>query len=196
MEARMNANNEARGKMLLARKTAAFALALTRSCGTPAGATNKVKLHGYITARVDDKTVQILDDRLETTPASRIFSQDSGGEHPMKAEDLAVGMLVDAEGQWLDRHKFFAEKITLDLRESDKKIHGTAYLQEEPQDAPKIASGGAGQLKIDGYLLEVTGNTRREWNETKAGAASSAGNASSQGQLASYHVKYTGVQRK
>lgn len=179
-----------------ARRAMALAVTLTLACGAPAGASNKVRLHGYITARVDEKTVQILDDRLETTAASRVFGQDSGGEHPMKAEELAVGMLVDAEGQWLDRHKFFAEKITVDLRESDKKVRGTAYLQEEPEDAPKIAAGGAGQLKIDGYLLEVGGNTKREWNEAKASAAPSAGMASSQRQLASYHVKYTGIQRK
>jgi len=179
-----------------AKRAVALAMALTLACGVPAKASNKVKLHGYITARGDDKTVEILDDRLETTPASHVFGQDGSGEHPMKAEELAVGMLVDAEGQWLDRHKFFAEKIIVDLRESDKKIRGTAYLQEEPEDDRKIASGGAGQLKVDGYLLEVSGNTKREWKEVKASAAPSAGTASSQGQLAAYHVKYTGIQRK
>jgi hypothetical protein len=197
METRMNTEiTEYRWKMTSARKALALALALTLAWGAPAGASNKVRLHGYITARVDEKTVQILDDRLETTPSSHVFAQDGGGEHPMKAEELGVGMLVDAEGQWLDRHKFFAEKITVDLRESDKKIHGTCYLQEEPRDAPKIAAGGAGQLKIDGYLLEVSGSTKREWNEAKASTAPSARVASNQGQLASYHVKYTGIQRK
>ena len=58
-----------RWKMILARRATAFALAGMLACGVPARASNKVKLHGYITARVDGKTVQILDDRLETTPA-------------------------------------------------------------------------------------------------------------------------------
>jgi len=173
----------------------ALAVAFILACGSSARASNKVKLHGYITARVDDKTVQILDDRLETTPASRVFIQDGSGEHPMKSEELAVGMLVDAEGQWLDRHKFFAEKITVDLREGDKKVRGTAYLQEEPADANKIAAGQPGQLKLDGYLLEVGRNTKREWNVAKATASSAGGNVTA-GQLAACHVKYTATLRK
>jgi len=154
---------------------------------------NKVKLRGYITGRVDERAVLILDDRLETTTASRVMGQDGSGEHPMKAEELATGMLVEAEGQWLDRHKFFAEKISVDLRESDKKIRGTAYLQEEPEDANKIANGQNGQLKLDGFLLEVSGDTKKEWNVSKATAGVPA---SSQGQLAACHVKYTAIRRK
>jgi hypothetical protein len=197
METRMKTKTREHGwKVASARKVTALALALAIAWGAPAGASNKVKLHGYITARLDEKTVQILDDRLETTPASHVYGQDGSGEHAMKAEELAVGMLVDAEGQWLDRHKFFADKIIVDLRESDKKIRGTAYLQEEPADNQKIASGGSGQLKVDGYLLEISGGTKREWNEAKVSTAASAGAASSQRQLASYHVKYTGIQRK
>ncbi|HKE06475.1 MAG TPA: M48 family metalloprotease [Candidatus Acidoferrum sp.] len=186
---------EHRGTMVSARRAVGIMLALTLTYGAPAGASNKVKLHGYITARLDDKTVQILDDRLETTALSHVFGQDGGGEHPMRTEELSVGMLVDAEGQWLDRHKFFAEKITVDLRESDKKIHGTAYLQEEPADTNKIAAGQPGQLKLDGYLLEVGGNTKREWNVTKVTGSSSGGSAAA-GQLAACHVKYTATLRK
>ena len=133
----------------------ALALGITAMLLFEGGAagSNKVKLRGYITGRADERAVLILDDRLETTTVSRVTGQDGSGEHPMKAEELAAGMLVEAEGQWLDRHKFFAEKITVDLREGDKKIHGTAYLQEEPEDANKIASGQDGQLKLDGFLV-------------------------------------------
>ena len=159
-----------------------------------ANGSNKVKLHGYITGRIDDKVVLILDDRLETTSGSRILGQESIGERPMTAEDLAVGMLIDAEGQWLDRHKFFAEKIIVDLQESDKKIRGTAYLQEKPEDADKIATGQSGQLKLDGYLLEVNGNTKRDWNVAKATTGGLG--ASSQAQLAACRVKYAAVRRK
>jgi hypothetical protein len=174
-----------------------LAMALTLLAPARAASSSKVKLHGYITGRVDDKVVLILDDRLETTAASRVVGQDSSGEHSMKAEELAVGMLVDGEGQWLDRHKFFAEKITVDLRDSEKKIHGTAYLQEEPVEAGKIAAGDAGRLKLDGYLLQVGTNTKREWNVAKVATAPSTGAAgTSQGQLAACHVKYTGIRRK
>jgi hypothetical protein len=156
-------------------------------------AVTKVKLHGYITGRAEDRTLLILDDRLETTATSRVVGQDAAGEHAMKAEEITAGMLVDVEGQWLDKHKFFAEKITVDMRASDKKIRGTAYLQEEPVDASKIAAGQAGELKVDGYWLEVSPATKREWNPAKvAGAKTAATN----GQLAACHVKYTGVQQK
>jgi hypothetical protein len=175
-------------------RSLSLAMAAALLFNAQAAGSNKVKLHGYITGRVDDKVVLILDDRLETTSGSRITGQDSNGEHPMKAEELAVGMLIDAEGQWLDKHKFFAEKITADLQESDKKIRGTAYLQEKPEDADKIGTGQTGQLKLDGYLLEVNGNTKREWNVAKA--TTGALGASSQAQLAACHVKYSAVRRK
>jgi Peptidase family M48 len=175
----------------------ALAMALILLAPARATSSSKVRLHGYITGRVDDRVVLILDDRLETTTASRVVGQDSSGEHAMKAEELAAGMLVDAEGQWLDRHKFFAEKITVDLKESEKKIHGTAYLQEEPAEADKIGAGDAGRLKLDGYLLQVDANTKREWNVAKAAVAPSVSAAgSNHGQLAACHVKYTGIRRK
>ena len=175
-------------------RSSSLAIAAALLFNVQADGSNKVKLRGYITGRIDDKVVLILDDRLETTSGSRILGQDSNGERSMKAEDLAVGMLIDAEGQWLDRHKFFAEKIIVDLQESDKKIRGTAYLQEKPEDADKIATGQPGQLKLDGYLLEVNGNTKREWNVAKATTGGLG--ASSQAPLAACHVKYTAVRRK
>jgi len=154
---------------------------------------SKVKLHGYITGRAEDRTLLILDDRLEMTPASRVVGQDAAGEHPMKAEDISVGTLIDAEGQWLDKHKFFAEKITIDLRESERKIHGKAYLQEEPADASKIAAGEAGAIKVDGYWLEVSPSTKREWDPDKAAGANSA---VANGKLAACHINYDGIRGK
>src|SRR6478736_8177670 len=76
--------------------------------------TNKVKLHGYLTGRADSTTVVILDDRIETSSATRVLAKDEAGEHSFREEDLAPGMLVEAEGQWLDKHKFFAERMTVD----------------------------------------------------------------------------------
>jgi len=154
---------------------------------------SKVKLRGYVTGRAVDGALLILDDRLEITPASRVLGQDAAGEHPMKAEEISAGMLIDAEGQWLDKHKFFAEKITIDLRENEKKIHGKAYLQEEPEDASKIAAGEAGELKLDGYWLEVSPSAKREWDPEKAAGAKTA---AANGKLAACHVNYAGIRRK
>src|SRR6266581_2539832 len=90
---------------------AACALTLCLVLPWPSFAVTKMKLHGYITSRVDDQTVAILDGKLEMTSASRIVGHDASGEHPLTMAELAPGMLIEAEGQWLDRHKFFAEKV-------------------------------------------------------------------------------------
>lgn len=162
-----------------------------------AAAVNKVKLRGYITSRADASTVMILDDRIELSSASRVLAKDAAGEHPMKSDELAPGMLLEAEGQWLDKHKFFAEKITVDLNEDEKKIHGSAYLQEEPADVAKIASGQPSELKLDGYWLQLDKNTKRDWNATKASVQIAGPNsAPASAMLAGYHVRYQGVRRK
>lgn len=161
------------------------------------GAANKVKLRGYVTSRADASTVMILDDRIELSSASRVLGKDAAGEHPIKPDALVSGMLVEAEGQWLDKHKFFAEKITVDLKEDERKIRGTAYLQEEPTDAAKIASGESSELKVDGYWLQLDKSTKRDWNPAKAGAETPGPNTAPAGAtLAGYHVKYEGVRRK
>jgi Zn-dependent protease with chaperone function len=161
----------------------------------------KVKLHGYITGRPDDQTVAILDDRLELTTASRIAGQDAAGERALSRAELVPGMLIEAEGQWLDYHKFFAEKIVVDLKDSEKQIHGTAYLQEEPAEATKIATGGAAGLKADGYWLDLGPQTRREWDLAKARSGtpnlggSGNGGSANDATLAGLHVSYAGVRR-
>jgi hypothetical protein len=144
---------------------ATLLLALAIAFAAPlASAGSKVKLHGYITGRPDDQTVAILDDRLELTTASRITGQDAAGEHALTRADLVPGMLIEAEGQWLDHHKFFAEKLIVDLKDSEKQVHGTAYLQEEPAQAANISKGETAGLKADGYWLDLGPQTRREWD--------------------------------
>jgi len=155
-------------------------------------AVSKMKLSGYLTARADANTLMILDDRLELTAASKIIGKDDSGEHPLGLADLAPGMLIEAEGQWVDRHRFFPERLTVDLRLNEKKIHGTAYLQEEPQDASKIASGETSSLKVDGYWLSLDGRTRRTWNVAKASTGLPAKDSGAATLLAGYHVKYSG----
>jgi len=176
-------------------RTAALvvATALAMLCPAVLMAGSKVKLHGYITGRAADQTLLILDDRLEVTSTSKVVALEPGGDRPIKAEDVSVGNLVEAEGQWLDRHKFFAEKITVDLREDEKNIHGTAFLQEEPAEAGKIAAGEAGEIKVDGYLLEVGPSTKREWDLDKAAPGKAA---TPNGPLVACHIKYSGIRRK
>lgn len=176
----------------------AFALAscLALSSFDIAGSATKMKLRGYLTARGEANTVLILEDRIELTSASRVLSKDASGEHPFDAKALSPGMLVEAEGQWLDKHRFFAEKLTVDLAEDEKKIRGSAYLQEEPADAAKIAAGEPSELQLDGYRLSLDVATKRAWNPAKAGQGVSA-NASGETQtLAGYRVKYSGTLRK
>ncbi len=157
----------------------------------------KVKLHGYLTSRADAATMMILDDRIELSSASHVTAKDAVGEHPIKPEELVPGMLVEAEGMWLDKHKFFAERITVDLKEDEKKIRSTAYLQEEPADAAKMASGQSSELKVDGYWLQLDKSTKRDWNPAKANAEAPVSNTAPAGAtLAGYHVKYEGVRRK
>jgi hypothetical protein len=166
----------------------------------PAVAGPKVKLHGYITGRPDDRTVAILDDKVELTTASKVAGQDAA-EHALRPADLAPGMLIEAEGQWLDRHKFFAEKITVDLKDAEKQIHGSAYLQEEPAEGVKIHKGQSAELKADGYWLELGPQTLREWDPVKARlsapSAAAAGDSPSGNEppLAGLHVVYTGLRR-
>ena len=174
-------------------RTALLATALAMLCPTMLMAAPKVKLHGYITGREGDQTLLILDDRLQLSSVTRVAAQEADRERPLKAEEIGVGDLVEAEGQWLGRHKFSAEKITVDLREDEKNIHGTAFLQEEPADAPKIAAGEAGEIKVDGYLLEVSPSTKREWDLDKATPGKAA---APDAPLAAFHLKYSGIRRK
>jgi hypothetical protein len=159
-------------------------------------AVTKLKLRGYLTARADANAMLILDDRIELTSASRVLSKDSSGERSFSPQDLSPGMLVEVEGQWLDKHKFFAEKLTVELAEDDKKLHGSAYLQEEPADAAKIAAGEASELKVDGYWLHVDVATKRAWNAVKAAQSLPARTSGESAGLAGYHVKYSGTRGK
>src|SRR5712664_2373595 len=178
-------------------RMAACLLAVCLVLPRPSPAVTKVKLHGYITSRVDDRTVAILDDKLQMTSASRIMGQDASGEHAMTMAELGPGMLIAAEGQWLDRHRFFAEKITVDLKDAEKQIRGTAYLQEEPGEVSKAAGVDASALRADGYWLDLGTQTHREWNAVKVAMPNSAAGGVESGdqKLAGYQVRYNGIRR-
>jgi hypothetical protein len=152
-----------------------------------AAAGNKVKLYGYLTARADGNAVMILDDRLEMTAASKVTGTEESGEKRMEPSELAPGQLVEVDGVWLDRHKFFAEKIVVDLRSTEKEQHGSAYLQDEPPEAAMVA------LKADGYWLDLGANTRRDWDVAKCGATGNDAGGKGASTLSGCHLKYTAV---
>lgn len=160
----------------------------------------KLEIRGYVTARVDDATVAILDDQIHCGGA-KITSRDNSGDRPISAAELSVGMMLEAEGIWTAHHQFTAEKVTVNSGVFQKQIHETAYLQEEPRDAEKIKNGDPAELKADGEWLLLDSKTKRAWappapavvNASGSGAApAGAGMVQTQVSLAGYHVDYQG----
>jgi hypothetical protein len=139
---------------------------------SPAAAPTKVKLFGYLTARIDNSTVAILDDRIQLSSGGHVEIRDASGEKAGTFADLATGQLVQAEGIWLGRHQFSAEKIYVELGFLDKNIHETVYLQGEPVDVPKILGSDPAELKADGEWLMIGPKTRRHWSTQEAAQGS------------------------
>jgi hypothetical protein len=166
-----------------------------------APAPTKQKLRGYLTARIDDTTWAILDDQIHCGSA-KIIAHDSSGDRPTSAADLAVGMLVEAEGIWTGHHQFAAEKITVDAGLLEKQIHEAAYLQEEPKDSEKIRNGEPAELKADGEWLLLESKTKRAWDAPQQAVVNAsvtpsalvgAGDAGNHGGLVGYRVNYNGI---
>jgi hypothetical protein len=188
---------------------AAVGLLLQASCapGTVAApAPTKLKIRGYVTARVDSQTVAILDDQVNCTKA-KIAIRDSAGEKPMAGAELATGMMLEAEGIWIGRHRFEAEKITVDAGLLEKQIHDAAYLQEEPKEAEKIKKGEPADLKADGEWLLLDTKTKRAWDAPDPAVtnvsgsdtmrpAGTEGDASNASGLAGHRVAYRGMRRE
>lgn len=163
----------------------------------------KLKVRGYLTARIDDTTVGILDDQIHFGNA-KVVSHDSSGEHPIAGKELAVGMLVEAEGIWTGHHQFAAERVTVDAGLLEKQVHDSAYLQEEPKDAEKIRNGAPAELKADGEWLLMDSKTKRSWAAPEAAvvnasdasgakAPDAAASYSNSVSLAGYRVEYHGT---
>lgn len=171
------------------------------SAGAPPRSPSKMKLHGYITARIDEQTLAILDDRIHVEGGTRITARDSAGEHALSLGDIQPGMLIEAEGVWTGHHQFTAGKMTVEFGVLDKRIHEKAYLQEEPADVQKIARGGPAELKADGEWLLLDDSTKREWSSVPANseslpAAEKMTASPSATALAGHLVRYSGVRRK
>ena len=157
----------------------------------------KMKLRGYLTARVDDSTVAILDDRIQMSKGGHIEMRDSSSGPTVTFEGLKAGQLVEAEGFWQAKHQFSADRITVEQGLVDKSLHESAYLQGEPSDGLLIAAGEPAELKADGEWLVIGPKTHREWPpaEAKAKPASDARDASRAAMYAGRQVRYSGVRR-
>src|SRR6266566_3115658 len=125
----------------------ALLLALCLVLPRTSSAVTKMKLHGYITSRVDDQTVAILDDKLELTSASRIVGQDASGEHTMTMAELAPGMLIEAEGYWLD------------LATQTHREWNAAKVAAPNSAASAV---GSGDQKLAGYQVRYNGVRRSD----------------------------------
>src|SRR5258708_35904498 len=115
----------------------------------------------------------------------------------MGKAEFGPGMLDEAGGQWPDRHRFFAERVTVNLRDGEKQVPGTAYLQEEPSEASKIPGGDTAALKTDGYWLDLGAQTHREWDAVRIARPSTTASVIGSGdrKLAGYQVTYNGLRR-
>src|SRR5215469_138409 len=72
---------------------------------------SKVKIHGYVTARPDPNTVLIMDDVIHLSSSTHFDLQNSSAEgaKSVSLAELSPGTLIEAEGNWTERHQFSAE---------------------------------------------------------------------------------------
>ncbi len=161
---------------------------------TGVAAPSKVKLRGYITARPDASSAQILDDVIHFDTTTQFVLQNASGKS-FSAQDLTPGLLIEAEGRWGLKHQFWAEKITCDANQFDRTIKESAYLEQEPAEADKIAAGQPARLKVDGEILMLDEKTRRAWQPAAPQTVLAAEQALPAPGLAGREVSYRGVRR-
>jgi hypothetical protein len=168
-------------------------------------APSKMKLRGYLTGRIDDSTVAILDDHVQLAKGGHVEARDASSGPAVTFAGLSTGQLIEAEGTWQGKHQFSAERITVEPGLVDKSIHESAYLQGEPGDGTLIAAGEPAQLKADGEWLMIGPKTHREWPPADAGAKStSMSGARSEGPastmltalFAGRQIRYAGIRRE
>jgi len=149
----------------------------------------KLKLRGYITGRIDDSTVAILDDHIQMSKRGKVEFADTTKAPRITFADLVMGQLVEAEGIWEGKHQFLADWISVEPGLVDKSVHESAYLQGEPEEAYKIAVGEPAVLKADGELLTIGVKTHRDWHADNAASATPI-------RYAGRQVHYSGVRRE
>ena len=204
----MNETVSPHGTNFCSRSIALFLIALLSHAAPPSSfaaspAPPKLKVRGYLTARIDDYTVAILDDHVQLAKRGHVEPRDATSEPPITVADLAVGQLEEEEGTWQGKHQFSADRITVEGGVFDKSVHESAYLQGEPGDGALIASGEPAELKADGERLTIGPKTHREWSLFNAGAESTSatvgraeGTAISVATYAGRQVHYSGIRRE
>jgi len=163
---------------------------------SPGRSATKLKIRGYITAKPDAQTLQILDDTIHLTSSTRLDVQNAGEEpRHLRLEDVVPGVLIEAEGQWTARHQFAAESITCDAAQFSREIKEHAYLQTEPAQAAEIAAGKPARLEVDGEILAIDEETQRDWKPGTPSAETTAEKSSPGDRLVGRQVHYEGVRR-
>ncbi|MGA7794553.1 MAG: M48 family metalloprotease [Candidatus Acidiferrales bacterium] len=169
---------------------------------TASPAPSKMKLRGYLTGRVDDSTVAILDDHIQLAKGGHVELRDSSSGPAVTFAGLVTGQLVEAEGIWQGKHQFSADRIIVEPGLLDKSLHESAYLQGEPNDGPLIAAGEPAELKADGEWLTIGPKTHREWPPADSGAKPAnlsearAVDAPPVALYAGRQVRYSGIRRE
>jgi len=148
------------------------------------------KLRGYITGRPDDRTVQILDDRILLGTGVRLEIQDGPPGKQLTIADLTVGTMIEAEGTWTGKHQFGADKIKCDWDQFDREIREHAYLEREPAEAAEISAGHHCRLKADGEVLVLEEKSRRQW-----GSAAQPQTPEGEQKWAGRLIRYSGVRQ-
>jgi hypothetical protein len=168
-------------------------------------APTKMKLRGYLTARIGDSTVAILDDHIQMAKGGHVEARDASSGPALTFAGLTTGQLIEAEGIWQAKHQFSADRITVESGLVDKSVHDSAYLQGEPGDGTLIAAGEPAQLKADGEWLMIGSKTHREWPPADTSVkpaslvetpAQNATSAMPGGLYAGKQVRYSGVRRE
>ncbi|HKO04782.1 MAG TPA: M48 family metalloprotease [Candidatus Acidoferrales bacterium] len=177
-------------------RSAALAVVAAFLFATPCRSATKLKIRGYITAKPDAQTLQILDDTIHLTSSTR-FDVQNAGEEPrhLRLEDLATGLLIEAEGHWTARHQFAAESITCDAAQFGRQLKEHAYLQTEPAEAGEIATGQPARLKVDGEILALGEKTQRDWKPGAPGAETATEKENAGARLVGRQVHYEGVRQ-
>ena len=170
-----------------------------RAEAAPPGPPAKAKLRGYITSRVDDATVAILDDRIQLSKGGHVEPLIPTPElRGVTFDGLKAGELIEAEGVWEGKHKFSADRISVEAGWLGKLVHETAYLQGEPDQAARIANGDPAELQVDGEWLVLGDKTRRGWpppETLRAAKDDPPGAAAAPAVYAGRQVRYGGVRR-
>jgi hypothetical protein len=133
-----------------------FVIGPALSAGEPT-----VKLRGYIAAKSDDGNLRILQDAVQLSPGTKFVLEDAPQGEQFGLQDLTPGMLIEAQGTWLGKHQFAAQKVTCDWDQFDKEIKESAFLDYEPEQPEKISSPVPAQLKVDGEVLTMNEKTKR-----------------------------------